>query len=450
MANHFSRSIFFTALLLTITSSARAQYTWQTVFDQSDDTTQHYSPYLLACNGNHCTAIVYAGRESGINIENVYEFLRSDDGGLTWHNLWEYPGYSVPPGYQFVFAMQQIDSLNVVAVGDSGHIFRTFDGGVTWSLQTSPPPYSIGSIRGVHFHDPMNGIIGFGDRCGTTSDGGLHWTLGPYSGLGSGNCHCYGAGKFAVFNSMTGVLYRTSNNWAAMDSTSPVPNASNLYLQLWWSDWTEGDTIIGYGHDSASSGLIVRTSNAGRTWSQSELPQGQTVDCMSAISDDTLFAGRSVTMPNSILFSSDNGQSWVSDSVPTFTNGGLNGPFFQFTAVNSIVRPAPGVVLAVVQEPPLAFGPGLIIRGTLASADVSVPAPNTIGIAQVWPNPSGESITVNFDYRLAPVRVTDALGRERMRVQMPEDGPLLLDISKLPNGIYFLIDDRERAKFVKE
>ena len=223
--------------------------------------------------------------------------------------------------------MQQIDSLNAVAVGDSGLIYRTFDGGVTWSRQFIPGPFSgTASIWSVYFHDSMNGIICLPDQPATTSDGGLTWTLGPYTGISFPTCHCYGAGKFAVFNSNTGVIYRTSNNWATMDSTQPIPNASNLFLALRWSDWTDGDTIIGCGFDSSSTALIMRTTNSGQTWSQSELPQGSgDIDCMSFISDDTLLSGRYSFAQNSILFSSDNGQSWVSDSVPTFTNDGLNG-----------------------------------------------------------------------------------------------------------------------------
>lgn len=448
MRTIFSKVIlFFASFVFGVSGIARAQYLWNVTLDQSDDTTQNYSPLLLASSGNHCTAIVYAGRYVKQKPETVYEFLRSDNGGLTWYNQWEYPENGLPAGYQFVFAMQQIDSMNVVAVGDSGHIFRTFDGGVTWSQQTCPAPYGITSIWGVHFHDPMNGILGLPNRPATTSDGGLSWTLGPYTGLGSQNCHCYGAGKFAVQNGMTGVIYRTSDNWATMDSTLPIPNESNLFLELHWSDWTEGDTIIGYGFDSVSSGLIMLTSNGGLTWSQSELPRGAAVDCMSTISNDTLLAGRDAFAQNSILFSSNNGQSWNSDSVPTFSSGS----FFQFNAVNSIVRPAPGVVLAVVQAFGSILAPGLIIRGTLAFSDVSIPAPNTIGIAQVYPNPAvGQSIYVNFDYRLARVHVVDCLGREVMRVAMPPAGMLELDISQLANGVYYLIDDRERAKFVKE
>jgi hypothetical protein len=71
-------------------------------------------------------------------------------------------------------------------------------------------------------------------------------------------------------------------------------------------------------------------------------------------------------------------------------------------------------------------------------------------VAYAYPNPGKETVAIGFDYRLAPVRVLDILGREVRTTTMPESGPLILDISPLPKGIYYVMDDRERAKFVKE
>src|ERR1700722_1837255 len=133
----FRKSIFCALLLLGCTV-ARSQYVWKVTLDQKDDSTSSYLPLQLVCNGNHCTAGVYVQRP----LQSLYAFFRSDDGGISWHQQWATPYYTTTPGYIFVLAMQQIDSLNVVAVGDSGNIFRTFDGGVTWSKQTCPAPYS--------------------------------------------------------------------------------------------------------------------------------------------------------------------------------------------------------------------------------------------------------------------------------------------------------------------
>src|SRR5665213_1725454 len=400
-------------LLACAWEQASAQYNWSVSFRQADDSTSRYTPISLSCAGNHCTAIDLAERK---DASAWYEFLRSDDGGLTWQEQWRVRDYG-SPGF-FVFAMQQIDSLNVVAVGDSGHIFRTFDGGITWEKQSSAP-YPIASIWGVNFYDSLNGIIGLPDRPMTTSDGGQNWTLGPYTALGSENCHCYGRGKFAVLNENTGVIHRTSDNWATIDSTLPFINDS---MDLRGCDWGQGDTIIAYGFEvgaftSGQQGLIERTTDAGRSWTKSMLPIGDAVTSMTPLTDDTILAGRADFGFNSFLVSFDGGQTWSTDSVAEIS-GLAKSPF---DAVDAIARPSPGVVLAEVQNVQGSWGYGPILRGEVASADV-LPAGNTIGIASVYPNPVSSIVTINFDYRRAPVRVVDILGREVLRAEMPLSG----------------------------
>ncbi|HZK76152.1 MAG TPA: hypothetical protein VFD13_04515, partial [Candidatus Kapabacteria bacterium] len=429
MRTSYLSCTFFALLFLGVYATADGQYAWNVSFDQKDDTTANYSPQLLACDGNHCTAIVLAGRSTA----SWFEFLRSDDGGLSWREQWRVQGYGAPG---FVVAMQQIDSLNVVAVGDSGRIFRTFDAGVTWERQSSAP-YPIASIWGVDFCDSLNGIIGLPDQSMTTSDGGRHWILGPVTSLGTENCHCYAPGKFSVLNETTGVIYRTSDNWATIDSTSPIRDTILHYPDLRRADWGTGDTIVAYGFVLGGFGLIERTTNGGMSWAKPVLPEGDAVISMTPLMDDTLLAGRGDAAFNKLLFSSDRGFSWDSDSV----NVSSGGAFFKFDDVNAVARPSPGVVLAAVQAFQTLYAPGLIIRGTVSSAGV-FPATYTIGIARVYPNPASTTASINFDYRAGPVRVLDVLGREVLSAPMPASGPLLLPVSSLPAGIYYVIDDR--------
>ncbi|MDP4198340.1 MAG: T9SS type A sorting domain-containing protein [Bacteroidota bacterium] len=334
--------------------------------------------------------------------------------------------------------MQQLDSSNAVAVGDSGNIFRTVDAGVTWKRQTPPQDYSAASLWGVHFHDPMNGIVGAADRPLTTSDGGEHWTLAPLTRLAIQGCHCYGPGKFAVLSELTGQIYRTSDNWATIDSTPPIPETVAQQFSLRRCNFGDGDTIIAYGFDS-KSGLIVRTLDGGRTWEKCSLPDAfytaGPVIAMTPISDDTLIAG--CDCDGKLLYSTDLAHTWQFDTVP-ISNG--------FTAsANGVGRPSPGVIVASM---PMPGGPGFIVRGTLATAGVQLD--HTLGIAGAYPNPANESVTLTFIAPDEPVHVLDVLGRELLQIKMPQQGPLSLNIASLPAGIYFAQHGRERARFVKE
>jgi len=426
--------LWVTVLTILVSSRCSAQYTWEVTHGYQDDTTVAYAPLLLGCSGNHCTAIVNAGRKTG----NWFTFLRSDDGGLSWRDQWQLRDPGIPYlGFVFFAAIQQIDSLNAVAVGDSGHIFRTFDGGVTWEKQTCPPPFPIGPLRGVHFHDPMNGIIGAPENPITTSDGGRHWTSGPTLPLGAQNCHCYGAGKFAVLCETTLKLYRTLDNWTTIDSSRGITDTSIHASALRWGDWGDGDTIIACGYN-ANGGLVFRTSDGGKTWNKATIEDAfhaGPIICMTALSDDTLLAGCSYH--GNILFSSDQGRTWRFDTVPT--------PSDVTEGVNGIARPAPGIVVA---SAPFLGGVGDIVRGSISYA--GVPVYRTIAIANSYPNPVDETVTITFTTRPEPVQVFDVLGREIMRVPAPTTDWLTLNTASLPSGIYFALHGQERARFVKE
>src|ERR1041385_5556493 len=121
-------------LALSVPRLCRAQFVWTITQDHQDDSVSTYKPVLLDCFGTHCTAIVRKRADT-------YLFMRSDDGGLSWHTQWSLPEPPTPyQGFNYFYAVQQIDSANAVVVGDSAHIFRTFDAGVTWTKQTGAAP----------------------------------------------------------------------------------------------------------------------------------------------------------------------------------------------------------------------------------------------------------------------------------------------------------------------
>lgn len=421
-----------------LAKQSHAQYVWTITHDYRDDTVTNYTPLLLDCSGAHCTAVLAIGGLS-------YVFIRSDDGGLSWHQQWWLPAPAGPvySGFRYFYAMQQIDSANAVIVGDSSHIFRTFDAGNTWSKQTPPEGWEDASMWGVHFHDPLNGIIGLGDRPMITSDGGLHWTLGPSLGKpGDQKCHCFGKGKFGIFSDNTKV-YHTSDNWTTYDSTDVISDPGISHPTLPRCKWTDGDTIIAFGvtyETSVPEALIIRSADGGRHWGKSAIPSqarssNPEILSMSSIGDDTVYAGGGY--PGTIMVSTDNGQNWRFDTVV------ISGELTAIQTETSIARPAPGVVLASMIYIPTLSSPGIIARRVPIMMSANIPTNNQAGVA-LNPNPAISSIAViGFTGRLSLI---DALGRT---YTVPNhDGTL--NISALPPGVYYINDGQRRAKFVKE
>jgi photosystem II stability/assembly factor-like uncharacterized protein len=436
------RSVVLLVSVFCFAPQLRAQFVWSIVHDYKDDTVANYTPLLLDCSGEHCTAVLEIGLVSFI-------FLRSDDGGLSWRQQWWLPAPAGPvyQGFRYVYAIQQIDSANCVVVGDSSHIFRTFDAGETWTKQLPPAGWENASMEGVHFHDPMNGIIGLGDRPMTTSDGGQHWTLGPIIGKpGDQNCHCFGPGRFGIF-SHNNKVYHTSDSWATYDSTGAISDTSMLPTTLPRCRWTDGDTVLAYGERFTAGGpeaMIIRSSDGGKSWSKAHIPSqirssNPEILSMSNITDDTVYAGGGY--PGTIMVSTDNGQTWRFDTVV------ISGELTAIQTETSIARPEPGIVLASMIYIPTLNSPGIIARRIPASMDVNV-STNKSDVF-LYPNPASNSILVTG--LNSELWVLDALGRA---YAVPNhDGTL--DVSQLPAGVYYVLlkggtEAARHARFVKE
>ncbi len=195
-------------------------------------------------------------------------FWRSNDGGLTWSI--QDPGlpYELGQNQNQFISIQQIDSLNVVAVGDTGLLVRTYDGGKTWETQNL---HTKAFFTDVDFSDPMTGIVTAYDTIGTifvTSDGGKNWKTIQIGGSYLRQCHSYGNGKFRVFKEGLGPLYTTNNNWETIDSTKLLIDSTRdtNYASYFFDhcNFTGGDTIIAYGNYLLQSdGLLMRSIDAG-------------------------------------------------------------------------------------------------------------------------------------------------------------------------------------------
>ena len=115
---------------------ARAQFVWHWyTTHQSQNGHFRYAFTALSSDGEECTAAGFAINDSFYGARIHIMFSRSHDGGLTWTE--QDPG--LPPeigqNQNQITVIQQIDSLNVVGIGDTGLIVRTFDGGRTWERQ---------------------------------------------------------------------------------------------------------------------------------------------------------------------------------------------------------------------------------------------------------------------------------------------------------------------------
>jgi photosystem II stability/assembly factor-like uncharacterized protein len=450
-----SESIFFAVFAcLAFASGARGQYRWTVTYPPANDSGYAYHFTSVDCSGETCTATGY--KEKSFRVTNLC--FRSTDGGETW--VEQDPGlpHNEQDNATYLSQVQQIDSLNAVAAGDSGIVVRTTDGGSTWMRIDPPIPDSLGLfyLGRFHFSDPMTGIVTLWDayyNIFTTSDGGATWNRSPwYPVLPAIMCHSDGGENFRVITYENGPLYSTSDDWETVDSTSLIfPTSGPGDTGLIFNCAFRGlDTVVGYGDhwswvivDSVQgpdNSLIMTSTDNGVHWNmintQNSLIEG--MGCMSSLDRDIVFGGGD-GISRHIMTSMDHGMSWSVDTLDYASDTELYETIsVAVTANNHGVAILGGI----------SYDQTVLMLGE--PIDKVETSPLNDANMQIYPNPAPSSVTITTFKAGSTVHLLDILGREVLQGVVPASGTLTLDVSSLPTGLYYISDGQTRAKFVKE
>lgn len=223
------------------------------------------------------------------------QIVRTNDGGVTWYNVTPQgvneTGYSVNPEFlDPTHAWLQFADLNGSPI--NGVMYRTTDGGITWTSNTTP--FSDGDMS---FVDSTNGwmLADLGAGAGSmavsvfqTNDGGVTWnrTFTNGSDLETTNDSLPRAGlKYGIvpINMQTawihGVVYATGSVylfrtddggmvWQPVQLTLPAESqtAELSVDKLQFVSSTQG-TLILRSSSSKIRTLIYQTNDGGNTWS---------------------------------------------------------------------------------------------------------------------------------------------------------------------------------------
>ncbi|MFI5263764.1 MAG: T9SS type A sorting domain-containing protein [Candidatus Kapaibacterium sp.] len=464
-----SRLFFAFFSLLFVSSGAKAQTAWHHIHTDFDGR-YDYCFEVISCFGNNCTIGGDLVDEKLQRITRV--FWRSTDGGNSWKI--QDPGLRVDTNFLYrnnFTKIQQIDSLNIVAVGlswdpDSGGlgdiplILRTFDGGKTWEKQNLG---QAGVVRDIHFSDLATGIalvqdnydpgVGMGPvYIYTTMNAGKNWALVPLIEfninlpIGIKFAQCYSAasgdsnpGKFRVFKSWYGAVYITNDNWQTQVIADPISNPvsdPNGNYHLFNCNFIGVDTIIAYGFygqfNSTQEGMMIRSTDGGASWGAPIRFPGtvSSISGMTSLGRDTVLAwGNSA---NIIFLSTDRGTTWRTDSLVIDTAYAGSTPLgMDFCGGHPIAIYGIGMT-----------APSILIRADGLKSQVRLNS-GMIGDCTLFPNPASTTATINFGFD-SPGNVTlaifDLLGRRVKEISLGElnagEHSETLDLQSLPNGSY--------------
>ncbi|MEP5612258.1 MAG: MBG domain-containing protein, partial [Cyclobacteriaceae bacterium] len=211
---------------------------------------------------------------------------------------------------------------NAIAVGNSGTVLQSDDGGINWLTFNSPTIFSNDNILHVDFADANNGYILLrgGDQVMKTNSGGEgSWTVANGNGVGISGPNATTEGKeLQVLNATTVVAINsvrahiTSNSGDFWTDITPSglgvsPNFRDIYFV---------DPNLGYIL-SRQNGLF-KTTNGGTSWTQLTAFTGieASIVYFENEMNGWVVEGTGSSLTNTIHRTTDGGATWNSQTYP--------------------------------------------------------------------------------------------------------------------------------------
>jgi hypothetical protein len=371
---------------------------------------------------------------------------RSADGGRTWtrHDL---PISLSDIRSRFFQSVYFIDSLNIILTGDSGLIYRSFDGGSTWKDQSFPSPAAAGSPA---FLDSAYGAIVMGG--GTvirTSDAGETWTPipgMPYRALNSP--HWMGRDTLTFSAVGRNALYVITQR--GLDSVE-LPFDRRLtdtggYRSLSSIVWFGNEEVVAFGthyiKDSLARNrfrqLIARSTDAGRTWSQ----------VLDRDFGDHIYGGALDQTGAGVMFGDLFGAldrtrdwrsgAWTHDSVISDS---------EFHEISQAIYLDSENLLGLFDNGTIIVGPssGFVATFKLPQSRRVEYWEATVRNTLIYPNPVSTFLNVTVPVRSGHLGLINILGREATHFEVT-NGVARSSVMGLADGVYSLMLDREGHK----
>jgi photosystem II stability/assembly factor-like uncharacterized protein len=235
--------------------------------------------------------------------------MRTTNGGQTW--------FDESFKYGYCSDLCFVDIINGWAVGDSGLICRTRDGGHTWEKQTSGTDLDLYSVffidsstgwavgRATWFNDPHNVIL-------HTADGGGHWVTqyateeGPFYSV-----------YFTDANNgwVAGCYYLISpglNGWILHTTDGGKTWQTNLIVnQTLLRDISFNNDQFGY-----ATGWFGVVMNGGANWQKIVVDTSAYLFTACFVSQTRGWVGGDESLGNGLLYTTyDGGKNWRPDTV---------------------------------------------------------------------------------------------------------------------------------------
>jgi photosystem II stability/assembly factor-like uncharacterized protein len=197
----------------------------------------------------------------GDQSNNHGVIYRSDDGGKTW--TLQFSGGFLTQ----LYGVAAINATTAVAVGNLGLIWRTTNGGQSWTQV--PHPNISAVLSDVEFHGQVGTAVGNGSAVLRSRDGGATWfnaspTL-PFPASLSGGSFADPRNGWAV--GFDRVVMHTTDGGRTW-TRQPVPGSQGVnFLAV-----VAVSPTVAWISGGPTTGFVARTTDGGQTWTREILP----------------------------------------------------------------------------------------------------------------------------------------------------------------------------------
>ena len=387
----------------------------------------------------------------------VQSFAKSLDGGKTWIQG-TIPVNDATHGVVGIHAYDdQIAWVMVLALPGqrSGKIYKTEDGGTTWTVQSSSFVNPNEGPQTFHFFNDKEGVaLGHlwtgNSQTSThvmylTQDGGDNWSkLGqdvyPYM-LGenlsiSSHDFMEARGDHLWFGTSTGRVFHSPDKgytWEVSQVTSLVPVRSVAF-----KDEMNG---IALGRSTEHGNKAFATADGGQTWTEIDIPDAPRANNIHFVKGSnpgnncgTYIIYNGFGTPSGAAASTDDGQTWeLVSEQPVFTIASLNPETILMGAI--IHGSASGGLYKWAGASLSGSGNCLTSTRSLQQESISM---------KVYPNPVADTVHIALDNDWSgklKLQIVDSIGRTMYTKQLEklhQAAVWTINVEELPQGVHYL------------
>lgn len=348
------KNLFFTSFFFCINHFAFSQWTVQSTNVNSSISDIHFID----------NSVGFVSGGSGT-------VLKTNNGGQIWQLLQPNSGSS----FNCIFGLD----INTIYTGRQS-LRKTTNGNSFFEVSGFD---GLGGVKRIHFFNTREGFVINSSGVLKTVDGGITWSAAnispnPSAPLGQlwtndfqfiNTNVGYAFGGFMVDGVSYGEVFQTidgGNNWVELHMSES--NISALYFT---------DILTGYyASQNAGNSVIYKTTNGGVTWDLIQSFTNEYITDLLFIDNQT---GYSITLEGKINKTEDGGLTWIN----AYTTDG--------ESLNTIEKTPNNTIYVGGQN-------GLILKNE--DLVLSTPEEELSDFVNVYPNPSSESLVIDFNSSL--------------------------------------------------